>query len=109
MSNQTPVTLITRDMDKIAEVTGNVYESLYIIAKRARQIALKQKEEITNKLSEFSTGVDNLEEVHENREQIEISRNFERQPKPTALAIEEFHEGKIHYRKQDPLELPEGI
>ena len=93
--------LITRDVIKIVDQTGNVYQSLHIIGKRARQIAVKQREEITNKLSEFSTGVDNLEEVHENREQIEISRQFERMPKASTLAIEEFMEGKVAFRVAD--------
>ena len=97
-NKEVPSSIVTRDMAKIVIPTGNVYESLNVIGKRARQIAVVHKEEISNKLSEFSVGVDNLEEVHENREQIEISRQFERQPKPTNLAIEEFLEGKIYMR-----------
>jgi DNA-directed RNA polymerase subunit K/omega len=92
-------TIITRDIDKISEQTGNLYESLMVIAKRARQIATKQKEELSNKLSDFASTVDNLEEIFENREQIEISKFYERQPKPTTTALEEFLEGKIMYRK----------
>jgi len=93
--------LITRDVDKLAVNTGNVYESLVIISRRARQIAIKQKEELNSKLAEFASTVDNLEEVFENREQIEISKFYERMPKPATLATEEFIEGKIMYRKAD--------
>lgn len=92
-------TIITRDIDKIAEVTGNIYESLMIIGKRARQISTKQKEELNNKLADFASTVDNLEEIFENREQIEISKFYERQPKPSTSALEEFQEGKIMHRK----------
>jgi len=90
--------IITRDTDKIAIQTGNLYESVSIISKRARQIAAKNKEELSNKLSEFVSAVDNLEEVFENREQIEISKFYERMPKPTSVATDEFLEGKIYFR-----------
>lgn len=90
--------IITRDTDKIAAATGNLYESVSIISKRARQIAAKNKEELSNKLSEFVSAVDNLEEVFENREQIEISKFYERMPKPTSVATDEFLEGKIYFR-----------
>jgi len=93
--------LITRDVDKLAVNTGNVYESLVIISRRARQIAIKQKEELNSKLAEFASTVDNLEEVFENREQIEISKFYERMPKPATLATEEFIEGKVMYRRAD--------
>jgi DNA-directed RNA polymerase subunit K/omega len=94
--------IITRDADKIAAQTGgNIYEAVSIIAKRARQLAVKQKEELNNKLSEFASTVDNLEEVFENREQIEISKHYERQPKPTSLAIDEFIEGKLTWRDRN--------
>lgn len=96
MANQPSI--ITRDVDKIAAQTGNVYQSVVIISKRARQIAINIKEELNNKLAEFATTVDNLEEVFENREQIEISKFYERLPKPTTTALEEFMEGKIMYR-----------
>ncbi len=84
--------IITRDTDKIAEKTGNLYESVSIISKRARQISSKVKEELNNKLAEFASGVDNLEEVFENREQIEISKFYERMPKAGSMAIDEFLE-----------------
>jgi DNA-directed RNA polymerase subunit K/omega len=96
--------IITRDCDKIAEKSGNLYESVSIISKRARQISLRMKEELNNKLSEFSTTTDNLEEVFENREQIEISKYYERMPKPTSLAIDEFLSDKINHRYRDEQE-----
>jgi len=103
-----PVTpsIVTRDIEKIAEHTGNVYESVMIISKRSRQIAVKTKEELNGKLAEFASTIDNLEEVFENREQIEISRHYERMPKSTILAIEEFLEGKVMYRKTSEMETP---
>lgn len=95
--------LITRDISKIADLAnGNLYEAVVIISKRSRQIASKLKEELASKLAEFSTGIDNLEEIHENREQIEISRYYERLPKPTTIATDEYLEGKlIYYRNED--------
>jgi DNA-directed RNA polymerase subunit K/omega len=96
--------VITRDLDKIAAQTGNVYESVVIISKRARQIAVDIKEELNNKLAEFATTVDNLEEVFENREQIEISKFYERLPKPTTTATEEFLEAKLSHRLRNELE-----
>ncbi|HEY8400046.1 MAG TPA: DNA-directed RNA polymerase subunit omega [Cytophagaceae bacterium] len=97
-------TLITRDVDKIAAQTGNIYESLVIIAKRSRQISTKVKEELNNKLADFASTVDNLEEIFENREQIEISKFYERMPKPSTLALEEFLEEKIMFRKPEQIE-----
>lgn len=93
--------IITRDLDKIAEPTGNIYESVAIISKRARQVASKMKEELNSKLVEFASTVDNLEEIFENREQIEISRFYERMPKPTTVASDEFLEGEIMFRKPE--------
>jgi len=90
--------IITRDVDKIAAQTGNLYQSVVVISKRARQISINLKEELNNKLAEFATTVDNLEEVFENREQIEISKFYERMPKPTNTATEEFIEGKLNHR-----------
>ena len=90
--------IITRDLDKVAERTGNLYESLHVVSQRAKQISSTMKEELNNKLSEFASTVDNLEEVFENKEQIEISKFYERMPKPTTLAMEEFLEGKIYSR-----------
>lgn len=93
--------LITRDTDKLAEPTENLYESVAIVSKRARQISSKLKEELNQKLAEFASTVDNLEEVFENREQIEISKFYERMPKPTTLATEEFLEDKVMFRKPE--------
>ena len=90
--------IVTRDVDKIAAPTGNLYESVVVISKRARQIAVNLKEELNNKLAEFATTVDNLEEVFENREQIEISKYYERLPKPTLVAIQDFLDDKIYFR-----------
>ena len=90
--------VITRDVDKIAAQTGNIYESVVVISRRARQIAVNLKEELNNKLAEFATTVDNLEEVFENREQIEISKHYEKLPKPSLVAVQEFLDGKIYYR-----------
>lgn len=92
--------IITRDIDKISAATGNIYESVVVISKRARQIAVNIKEELNGKLAEFATTVDNLEEVFENREQIEISKFYERMPKPTSSAIEEFLEKKLVHRQR---------
>lgn len=97
-------TLVTRDIDKLAEPTGNVYESVSVISKRARQIATKVKEELNNKLSEFASTVDNLEEVFENREQIEISKHYERMPKPTTIATDEFLDEKVMFRRPSEVE-----
>ena len=96
--------IITRDIEKLTEPTGNIYESVVVISKRAKQIAVNIKEELNNKLAEFATTVDNLEEVFENREQIEISKFYERMPKPTSTAVEEFLEGKLKYRNRDVIE-----
>lgn len=96
--------IIPRDIDKLVGPTGNIYESVVVISKRAKQIASNIKEELNNKLAEFATTVDNLEEVFENREQIEISKFYERMPKSTSTATEEFLEGKLNFRKQEPAE-----
>ncbi len=95
---QSTASLITRDNKDIAEATGNIYESIVIVAKRARQISSNQKEELNGKLAEFASSVDNLEEIFENREQIEISKFYERMPKPTTTATEEFLNEELNYR-----------
>ncbi|MGL4631098.1 MAG: DNA-directed RNA polymerase subunit omega [Leadbetterella sp.] len=82
--------IATRDTDVLAAKTGNLYESVFVVSKRATQIATKTKDELTHKLSEFASSVDNLEEIFENREQIEISKFYERQAKPTSIALDEF-------------------
>lgn len=101
----TNASLITRDNEKIAEPSGNLYESIVVIGKRARQIAAQQKEELNSKLAEFASSVDNLEEIFENREQIEISKFYERMPKPSTVAVDEFLEGKISFRSPDSEEV----
>jgi len=90
--------IVTRDNQEILEPTGNLFESISIIAKRARQVSSNQKEELNAKLAEFASSVDNLEEIFENREQIEISRFYERMPKPSTTAIEEFLSGELNFR-----------
>src|SRR4030067_1790014 len=99
--SQADSTTVTRDLRKLDETTGNIYESVAIVSKRANQISAELKEELTGKLNEFATHTDNLEEVFENREQIEISKYYERLPKPTLIALEELEEGKIFYRNPE--------
>ncbi len=93
-----PLNTVTRDMVKLSEDTGNVYETVAIIAKRANQISDQMKHDLEKKLQEFASLNDNLEEVTENREQIEISRYYEKLPKPTLIAAQEYEEHKLHYR-----------
>ncbi len=102
MSSQ--ASLKTRNLQEFSEKTENVYESVTVISKRARQISATVKEELNSKLAEFASTVDNLEEIFENREQIEISRFYERMPKPTNLATEEFLEGEITHRLKEETE-----
>ena len=87
-----------QSLRNIEQKTGNLYESIYVISKRANQINATLKEELHGKLEEFATHQDNLEEVFENREQIEISKHYEKMPKPTTLALEEFMDEEIYYR-----------
>ena len=93
-----PSTTITRDLMALCEDTGNIYETVAIIGKRSNQIAVDIKTDLSKKLAEFASYNDNLEEVFENREQIEISRYYEKLPKSNLLATQEFIEGKIYYR-----------
>ena len=93
-----PTTTMTRDMADFVTETGNVYESISIIGKRSNQIAAELREELLKKLNEFSSRTDNLEEQSENKEQVEISRDYERLPKPTLIATQEFLEDKIYFR-----------
>ena len=94
-------TTITRDTVTFENETENIYESIVMIAKRSNQLSIELKEELTQKLQEFASTTDNLEEVFENREQIEISRFYERLPKPVAMAIEEFIDEKIYFRRTE--------
>jgi len=96
--NHVPSTTVPRDLTKFETPTGNIYESLAIIAKRANQISSQMKEELHGKLAEFATDNDNLEEVFENREQIEIATFYEKLPKPTLISTQEFLDDKIYYR-----------
>jgi DNA-directed RNA polymerase subunit K/omega len=93
--------LETKDVAKIKQKTGNVYESIAIIAKRANQINIMVKEELHNKLEEFASHTDSLEEIHENKEQIEISKAYEKMPNPSLLATQEFMEDKVYYRRSE--------
>ena len=93
-----PLNTVTRDVIKLSQDTGNVYETVCIIAQRANQIAVEMKKDLEKKLQEFATLNDNLEEVSENREQIEISRYYEKLPKPVLIATQEYIEGKVMYR-----------
>lgn len=93
--------IITRDLTDLTTETHNIYKSIVIAGKRSRQISSRLKDELQAKLSEFATTVDNLEEVQENREQIEISRFYERMPKATTLAVEELIEDKIFFTNVD--------
>ena len=98
-TKKTPTNTLTRDLSDLAAPTGNIYETVVILSKRANQIAIAEKKELTRKLEDFKNDRDTMEEVFENREQIEISRYYERLPKATLMAIEEFEEGRVHYRK----------
>jgi len=91
----------TKNLTDIKVKTGNLYESIAVIAKRANQINISLKEELHNKLEEFASHTDSLEEIHENKEQIEISKAYERMPNPALLATTEFLEDKVYYRKNE--------
>lgn len=102
MSSQ--ASLKTRNVQEFTENTDNLYETVTVISKRARQISATLKDELNSKLAEFASTVDNLEEIFENREQIEISKFYERMPKPTNLATEEFLEGGLTHRLKEDSE-----
>lgn len=91
----------TKNLVDIKAKTGNLYESISIVAKRANQINIAIKEELHNKLEEFASHTDSLEEIHENKEQIEISKAYERMPNPAILALAEFMEDKIYFRRNE--------
>jgi len=94
-----PATTVTRNLNDVDKATGNIYETVVIVSKRANQISSELKEELNRKLEEFASYTDNLEEVFENREQIEISRFYERLPKPTLIAMQEYIDEQIYFRK----------
>lgn len=96
--SKAPTNTVTRNIMDLCEETGNIYESVAIIGKRANQIAAEIKQDLSKKLSEFASYNDSLEEVFENREQIEISRYYEKLPKPSLLATEEFVDDNVYYR-----------
>lgn len=96
-----PTTTITRNLNDVDKETGNIYETVSIVSKRSNQISSELKEELNRKLEEFASYTDNLEEVFENREQIEISRFYERLPKPTLIAMQEFIDNQIYFRKPE--------
>jgi len=93
-----PASTVTRDMMQLSEETGNVYETVRIIGKRANQISVEIKHDLEKKLQEFASYNDSLEEIFENREQIEISRYFERLPKSTLIATQEYEDHEIYFR-----------
>ncbi|MBR6878496.1 MAG: DNA-directed RNA polymerase subunit omega [Bacteroidales bacterium] len=95
---RTETTVVTRQKDQFYKGTGNIYETVVILTKRANQIASEMKEELNKKIEEFATNNDSLEEVFENREQIEIAKFYERLPKPTLIAIHEFLNDEIYFR-----------
>ena len=94
-----PQNTITRDIKYLAAPTGNIYDSVVILYKRANQIALAEKKELNKKLEDFKNDRDSMDEVFENREQIEISKFYERQPKPVLIAISEFENNELTYRR----------
>jgi len=96
-----PVTTVTRNLDLMTRDTGNIYETVIVVARRSNQISVEMKQELNKKLEEFASYSDNLEEVFENREQIEISKFYERLPTPTLIALQELEENKIFYRNPD--------
>jgi DNA-directed RNA polymerase subunit K/omega len=93
-----PLTTVTRDLKANDEKTGNIYEAVMVVSKRANQISVEMKQELNQKLEEFASYTDNLEEVFENPEQIEISKYFERLPKPTLIALQEMDDDNIYHR-----------
>ena len=98
---KTTTLAITRDIDKFDEQTGNVYESVVIISKRSNQIAVEMREELTEKMKEFAIGRDTMEEILENREQIDLAKHYEQMPKPTLLAVQEYLDKQIYFRKPE--------
>jgi DNA-directed RNA polymerase subunit K/omega len=101
LSANTPNVVEAKSLTDIKAATGNLYQSIAIVAKRANQINISLREELHNKLEEFASHTDSLEEIHENKEQIEISRAYEKMPNPALLATQEFLEGKIYHRTND--------
>ena len=105
LSGSTSNNIETRDINELKGKTGNLYESISIISRRANQINISVKEELHNKLEEFASHTDSLEEIHENKEQIEISRAYEKMPNPALLATSEFMDDKVYHRKNEDQDL----
>lgn len=99
MQKKVATNTITRDVRNLAEPTGNIYESVVILYKRANQISVAEKKELNKKLEDFRNERDTMDEVFENKEQIEISKYYERLPKPDLVAISEFENDELDYRK----------
>jgi DNA-directed RNA polymerase subunit K/omega len=104
-----PVTTVTRNLDSLNKGTNNIYETVIIVSRRSNQIAVEMKQELNKKLEEFASYTDNLEEVFENREQIEISKFYERLPKPTLIALQEFEESKVFFRNPGKVDKQKNI
>jgi DNA-directed RNA polymerase subunit K/omega len=102
--SKAPLTTVTRDLASNDGKTGNIYESVMVVSKRANQISVEMKQELNQKLEEFASYTDNLEEVFENPEQIEISKYFERLPKPSLIALQELDEDNIYHRINEEIE-----
>ena len=100
MTQINPV-LETQNLQEIGSKTGNVYESIYVVARRANQVSKEIKEELHSKLEDFASHTDSLEEIHENKEQIEISKAYERMPNPALLATQEFVDDKVYHRRAE--------
>ena len=92
-------TTITRSIKELESSTGNVYQTISVLSKRSNQINIEMKEELNQKLDEFATSTDNLEEIFENKEQIEVSKSYEKLPKAHAIAIDNWLSEKIYHRK----------
>ncbi len=105
LSGNTSNVVETKNLVDIKSQTGNLYESIAIVSRRANQINISLREELHNKLEEFASHTDSLEEIHENKEQIEISKAYEKMPNPAILATQEFVENKIYYRKNNENDL----
>lgn len=105
LSGNTSNVVETKNLVDIKSQTGNLYESIAIVSRRANQINISLREELHNKLEEFASHTDSLEEIHENKEQIEISKAYEKMPNPAILATQEFVDNKIYYRKNNENDL----
>jgi len=95
---EAPNNTLTQNVIDLSEQTGNIYETIVVLSKRSNQISVELKEELNAKLNEFASYTDNLEEIFENREQIEISRFYERLPKPVLISLQEYMDKKIYIR-----------